>query len=378
MLVESVGKRCCGCNLCISVCPKCAISLRYNEKGFWYPHTDSRKCVDCGRCLKLCPVENKFKRLQYKEKVYIAKNLNDNVRLNSSSGGIFNALAKTILNSGGYVVGVAFDDDYCSVRHIAIDNDSELYRVQGSKYVQSFVDPEMYEMMIELIKKGKTVLYSGTPCQINAVRKLVPEQTPNFYTVDIVCHGVPSPMAWKKYVEDMESKYNDTVKEACFRAKPHGWKRFEMMLKFSKSTYSKWFNKDNYGKSFINNIFLRECCYDCQFKSFPRNADISLGDFWKVREQYDDDKGTSLLIVNTEKGEQLLQSTKHRISVADTNIADAYPGNYALQSSSERFEKREQAFDMLIKDQKSFSEVVENVTHVPFLNKVINKLRSYM
>ena len=175
--------------------------------------------------------------------------------------------------------------------------------------------------------------------------------------MDIVCHGVPSPQVWQKYLEYMKKKYSEDIVNAQFRSKNHGWKKFEMELTFKTYYYSKWFNEDLYGKAFVNNMFLRECCYNCIYKSDKREADISLGDFWKAPIKYDkDDKGTSLVIINSCKGREIFDEIKNRIFFEEILLEEAYPGNYALYRSSGRFQERERAFEMLKK--KDFEQVI--------------------
>lgn len=375
-MVGEIGKKCTGCNVCLAVCEKNAILLNKNSDGFWYPIIYDDKCVKCNKCWKSCPIVEKKENIEYNAVVtYVAKNKNENVRFKSSSGGIFHALAMKILNNNGYVVGAALNADMHSVQHIIINDFNMLEKIQGSKYVQSFISAEVYLKVVEFVKGGKDVLFSGTPCQISAIKKILLRDYKNFYTVDIVCHGVPSPLAWERYVDEMEKLKKDNLVNVNFRSKIHGWKKYEMNLDFVNTSYSQWFNKNCYGKSFINSIFLRECCYDCRFKGFPRVGDISLGDFWGIEEKYDDDKGTSLVIANTKKGKVLLTEIRNEICFDEISITKAYPGNYALLVSSKRFESREEAFEMLKKDNSSFSSVVNKVTHVPLIKKVFNKIK---
>ncbi|MDU7028129.1 Coenzyme F420 hydrogenase/dehydrogenase, beta subunit C-terminal domain [Robinsoniella peoriensis] len=374
-MIEKYHDKCTGCNVCSSVCKKEAIALKIDDKGFWYPVVDANKCVKCGRCESICPVSNKYKLDNHLNMIYVAQNRDNNIRKNSSSGGIFYSIAKNILDMDGFVVGAAFSEDYHTVHHIIINDEKDLYKLQGSKYVQSYIEPQIYNDIKNLLEDRKRVLFSGTPCQINAINKIFSKQYNNFLTIDIVCHGVPSPLTWKEYVIEAEKKYNAKLTKANFRAKPNGWKRYELLLKFSNQTYSKWFNEDAYGKSFIHNIFLRDCCYTCQFKGIPRNADISLGDFWGIDKEYDDDKGTSLLIVNSLQGKELLESISNEINYTDIKIEKAFPGNYALLKSSKYFEKREDAFKRLKDSNYSFSSIVKKYTHVSLIKRVINKVQ---
>lgn len=377
--IEDIGDKCTGCNACVSVCAKAAIVMETDKNGFWYPQVDLEKCIHCGKCNKVCPILEGVgtKYSIYESKAYIGWNNDSAIRYMSSSGGIFSAIAEYFLSIGGIVIGAAFDESCNSVRHIVIENAGEIELLRRSKYLQSYIAAEVYKRVEREIRAKRPVLFSGTPCQIAAIKKVI--QNDLLYTVDIVCHGVPSPKAWRAYKDEKQNTYNDNLKDINFRSKTNGWKKFSMSfgLEHSENVYTRWFNEDDYGKSFITNIFLRECCYSCAFKDGQRYADISLGDFWKSPPPYDgEDMGNSLILCNTQKGEKLFKAVVPRLFTAEVDIEDALPGNYALTRSSSHFEKRDSAFEKL--GIQKFSKIVDEATKISHIKRVYRRFRRYI
>ncbi len=375
-----IGKdTCTGCNVCIATCSVSAIKGELDEYGFWYPKIDLNSCIGCKKCDTVCPTQH-YESDQKSESevvVYAAWNLEDAIRCESSSGGVFSALSMEVLINKGYVVGASFSkNDPAVVNHRIIHELDKLSELVGSKYVQSYIDPKVFNEINILLKNGNYVLFSGTPCQVAGLEKYLQKPYDNLLTVDIVCHGVPSPKAWGSYLKSMSRRLNGEVTGVRFRAKPNGWKKYEMELTTETCNYSFWFNEDDYGKSFIQNMFLRECCYNCQFKMFPRVADVSLGDFWKVKKEFDaEDKGTSLVICNSEKGRNAFLNLKN-IFMQQVPLESAYLGNYALLHSSKYFKNRKQAFDKL--QNMDFHRVIRKYSTTSLANRVKSKIRKAM
>ena len=372
----SADSRCTGCNMCVSVCPEQAISLSTDAFGFWYPLIDNSVCIDCGACSRLCPVYGVDVDERFNEPVaYAGWNTHDEIRKNSSSGGVFTALGEFILNMGGVLYGAAYVDDL-SVEHIRVSSPEKLYRLQGSKYVQSLIRPEIYESLKRDLEAGMPVLFSGTPCQTAGVESLFGKYN-NLVTVDVVCHGVPSPASYKAYLQEVSSR--GKVAGINMREKSHGWDKFHLVVYFENGNKSDlWFNDDPWGKSFVRNLFLRESCYACEFKKYKRCADISLGDFWEAargehREFDDNDKGTSVVLVNSEKGIKLIEALSgcNLQSISYEWIPER---TYAVARSSARNPNREKAFQSL-QDGKRFSSVVESCTRTSYFRRVINKTK---
>lgn len=385
-----VDKNCTGCNFCLYICPKNAISNEVDQDGFWKPCIDEGLCVNCGRCVAMCPVINGKKNYQFDKPVVFAMwNQNVMVRQNSSSGGIFSLIADLIISNGGSVFGAAYDDDF-SIHHIRVDKKEELPYLRGSKYVQSSISNSLYEAMYSDLKSGRSVMFTGTPCQVAAVNQFVKsdsfteQEKSSLLTVDVICHGVPSPKAWQSYLNEIRSCGKEIMK-INMRDKTHGWDKFELCIDFSDgSSQSKWFNIDSWGKSFINNIFLRSSCYDCQFKGEIRNADITLGDFWgaargKYRKYDDNDRGTSVVLINSEKGKNVITELTNCFK-EEISYEFLLEHLYALFRSSTCHSKRDKAFRMLETDE--FSTIVNRMTKKPIIlkgktvfNRIIKNLR---
>lgn len=307
---------CTGCSACVSICPHHAISMVADEWGFKRPQIDSTLCIDCGSCQKVCPALNKpdrKERLQ-EEQFYAAYHKDNAVRMGSSSGGAFSALASSILLRGGYVCAAAFDEQCRRVKHIIIDNENDMPALRTSKYTQSDMGDCMPEVK-QLLRDGKEVFFAGTPCQVAGLHLYLRKEYPNLTTADIVCHGVPSPRIYQDYVEWLENKQGSELKSYNFRDKRWSWMRYNMKATFRNGAvyYGKW-ESDPFSRGFLNDYFLRECCYHCQFSKHFRYADITLSDFWGYRATDggfpNDDRGISMCMLNTEKGYALFQAAK--------------------------------------------------------------------
>jgi coenzyme F420-reducing hydrogenase beta subunit len=303
--------KCVGCGLCSLVCPKKCISMHEDEEGYIYPVIDEKQCVECGLCLKECVTSIK-KKLEVKKKTYVGYNNNENIRKDSSSGGLFYPIAYNFITNGGVVYGAAFNSEFL-VNHIRIDNVDDIPLLMQSKYVQSSLMGIWNEIHKDLIS-GKKVLFAGTPCQTAAIKKYFEKNNTieNLYTIDFICHGVPSPEIWKSYLDNISK--NRSVREVNFRDKSRrGWHDFCLNIKFdntSKIIESHYMNA--YMRLFLSDKNLRPSCYSCGFKANNYWSDITLADAWKIekeRQDWADDKGTSLVISRTTKGNELLNDS---------------------------------------------------------------------
>ena len=300
-------KNCCGCGACAQSCPVSCIRMTADEEGFLYPVVDQAQCVDCGLCNRVCPILNRGEKPS-EIKVYAAVCNDEEVRRTSSSGGVFSLLAEKVLSEGGAVFGAAFDENF-DVHHVMIERSEDLHLVKGSKYLQSKIETT-YQQAEEVLKTGRCVLFSGTGCQIAGLKSFLKKEYNNLYTIDVFCHGVPSPIVWQKYLDDQKAKYEGEVNQVYFRAKTPGWHQFSMRIEFSDdSVYDCTHREDAFMRVFLDNLCLRPSCYDCKFRESRSGADLTIGDAWGVEQwmpHMDDNKGTSVVVVNTEKGQRLL------------------------------------------------------------------------
>lgn len=348
--------KCCGCSACFNICPKNAIIMKEDEYGFKYPIVDKEKCINCGLCERVCPILNN-KKEENKIEAYACYNKNIDERLNSSSGGIFALLAKEIIKRNGIVFGAAFDKKF-DVKHIFIDNEKDLEKLMGSKYVQSDIC-NTYKKVKEFLEKGKYVLFSGTPCQIEGLKKYLQKDYDNLYTQDIICHGVPSPKIWQMYLEYRKNLLNDDIKNIFFRNKEKSWSLYKLKILFNKHKYNKIFIDDPYMKLFLQNITLRDSCYDCSFKKKYRESDITLADYWginKIHKNMNDDKGVSLLVVNSKKGQELFDCINENIIYEKTNIDDAIKYNPSMIESPLKNKNRDTIMNEI--NELNFDKVV--------------------
>lgn len=326
-----------------------------DKEGFLYPQIDEQQCVNCGLCVRACPSLNRPDS-RTPIAVYATKAKDTELRLASSSGGIFSLLARQILSKGGKVFGAAFDKHDWSVEHIGVLNEEGLAELRGSKYLQSRTAGIYREVKVALLS-GIPVLFTGTPCQIAALRLYLENSTPrsalntltsNLTLVDVVCHGASSPMVWQKYLDwQGESALAEgrgsapaegrNIRRISFRRKNCGWKRFSLSLRFANDKeYLRQFPDDPFMKAFLAELCNRPSCHDCQIRELRSGSDLAIADYWgvdRVIPDFDDDRGTSLVLVNTEKGASLLNSIGEQVDIRKSNFDDAVAGNSALVRS---------------------------------------------
>lgn len=310
--------KCTGCQLCYNVCDFDAIHIELSSEGFYVPRINFGKCSNCGKCFKYCPIENEFSDYNETINVYAAKSNDEEIRMKSSSGGIFSELAKEILKQHGIVFGAAFNENNRLI-HIDIDSKKDLTNLRGSKYLQSDINLS-YKKVKNYLADGKKVMFVGTPCQASALRNYI-RGNDNLLIVDLVCHGVPSIKVFEKYLKYI---FNDEkIKNIYFRDKQEeGWKNYYINLVGEESNFKKSHRKDPFLYGFLKNLYLNKICYNCPFSKIPRVSDITLGDFWGVNQELDDNKGTSLVIVNSNKGQQIIDALilNKKISVNPSDI----------------------------------------------------------
>ena len=293
---------CTGCTACASGCPKNAISMVRDREGFSFPKVDPTACIHCGRCTAICPVLRK-REAGPLPAVFAAWNKNDEIRKDSTSGGVFTLLAEHVLERGGVVFGAALDGNQ-HLRHVACFRTEELWRLRGAKYVQSDLEGIFREIKEWL--KTRPVLFSGTPCQVDGLYRYLGERPENLVTCDLVCHGVPSPGVWEDVARNLEKRKRKTLQAVRFRNKVAGWKNSHFTTVYHDgSVDSAPLFRTEYGRAFGRALFLRPSCYRCPYASMTRVGDLTLGDFWGLRPDElpeQQEKGISLLMVNTAHG----------------------------------------------------------------------------
>ena len=342
---------CFGCGACQNICPIGSIIMVQDNEGFLYPYINKETCISCGKCEELCPrlPNSKYERRLKKPLIYAAFCKDEDIREKSSSGGIFTLLAINVINDNGVVFGVSFDKDL-NVVHKYVEDVNELEEFMGSKYVQSYVG-KTYKQAEDFLKQGRQVLFSGTPCQIAGLGKYLNKEYSNLLTCDIVCHGTPSPKVYKKYISYLSDKYNSKVEKIFFRNKEKGWRKFSFKINFKNiKFYRSDLTVDPFLNGFLKNLYLRPSCHVCSFSNINRVADITLGDYWgvaKYHPEMDDDRGTSLVLVNTEKGKEIFEKCKSSLEYIESTIEKAVSGNACLERPCIPHKDRENFFKAL-------------------------------
>lgn len=370
-------KDCCGCALCEYVCPQNAITMKSSD-GFKYPEINGERCIDCGLCAKKCPFTKEKKSGGNCIEAFAVKHKSEDVIRNSSSGGIFTALSDYVLSQNGYIIGADFDEKM-NVLHTVADTETKRDRMRGSKYIQSDTSG-IYKKLEEILKTEMPVLFTGTPCQAAAARTAFPD-CDNLYIVDIICHGVPSPDVWKKYVRFIEEKYNKTLSFYSFRNKElSGWRQYSAKLTFTDGTTL--LHNDITG-SFIElfryDLCMRESCTDCPFASPHRQGDITIGDFWGIEDiipEISDNKGISAVMVNTEKGREIfgrLSDAIEKYPCRAEDIAKKQPNLIRPSSHSDKAKGFNEDLKAL-----SFSDVLKKYTRVGVKRKLIDSVKTIL
>ena len=324
---------CAGCRCCEKICPVNAIEMKENKEGFIEPVVNEEKCISCGLCLKRCPQINKLEIEGIEQKAYATQNKNKEDLKISSSGGMFIAFAKNIISQDGVVYGAAYDQNL-KVNHIRVENIEELKLLQGSKYVQSDTADTFEQTKNDLIS-GRKVLFSGTPCQIAGLKQYLGKDYENLYTIDIVCHGVPSRKLFEKYKNSLEAKENSKIDQFDFRDKTEkGW-GLNLRIKYQNNKVTKKASCfDSYYKSFLAGNTYRRCCYDCKYANLNRVGDITIADFWGIEEtnsKIDIKKGVSAVIVNSRKGQKIFEDIQQDIIAEETSIESVTKRNLNLK-----------------------------------------------
>lgn len=339
---------CCGCNACGDVCAHGAITFKTDIEGFWYPVVDETKCVDCRLCERVCPELHigELKKNDNNPPVTVAAiNKNMAVRWDSTSGGAFSALAEVMYEQGGYVSGAVYDENFL-VHNFVSDKPEDLSRLRSSKYLQSNAEG-LYVRIRELLRNGKKVLACGTPCQMAALRLFLHKDYDNLVIVDFICRGVNSPKVYRKYLDSLERKYGGKVVYVKAKNKELGWRNLTRKVVFDNGkVYYGVKMDDNFRRGYHTNVFCRPSCYTCQYKGFPRIADITIADYWgieKINKNLDNNIGTSMILLNSKKGENFFGQVKDKIEWEYTTFESILPGKCRTDKTYRACKDRPQA-----------------------------------
>lgn len=348
---------CVGCEACRSVCPKDAITMSKDQKGFWHPVIDSASCVNCGKCAEACPVlKHSFNETE--QSVYALALKDEEQKYHSSSGGAFYWLATSVLSRNGIVYGAAFDKGTQSVKHIRVDSEAELRLLQSSKYVQSRIG-DCYLLVKLDLEAGKLVLFSGTPCQIAGLYCFLGKRYENLYTCDILCYGAPSPWVFEKYLR--ETAGGDAL-SVNMREKRFGWVGYSMYIETGEQSYRQEKTKDIYQLGFQTNLFYRDCCFNCQFRKTARVGDFTLGDFWLFKESFqrdsirNNDTGISFFMINNGRAASFFDELDKSQIIYEKRSLDENVRNFGFGKKMEVAKEREDFFKAL--ESKPYSEAI--------------------
>lgn len=376
---------CNGCAACMNICHQNAIQMK-STKGFYYPEINISKCVKCNRCKTICPVDRGVnisspdKRMAIKKaKAYALIHNDKKIQRLSSSGGAFDLLSRLVLDNDGIVYGAAFDEKY-DVKHICITKYEDINLLYGSKYVQSNIDFTFRDIKKHL-ESGKSVLFCGTPCQVAGLKAFLVHDYSRLITIDFICHGIPSPTVWQKYIKEIIERYKQPIINVNFRDKRNGWKDFGTSIVFeNQEEYYLEHYKDTYMKGFLLDLTLRKSCYSCRFKGKNRCSDITLADFWGVEINLKDlfnSNGVSLVITNTDIGHSLISRLSDGAFVIETDIDTALLYNKSYYHSVKPHFAREKFFQNL-ESADSVSTLIEKCLIPNYGRRIINKIKRIM
>lgn len=373
------NKNCCGCEACANVCPKQAIIMNPDKFGFIYPVINNDLCIDCGLCQKVCAFQNVPVTSDEPLEAYAATNKNKEVIINSASGGFFGSLASIVLERNGVVIGCAWNSKM-KPEHIYIDNSLDLKKLQGSKYVQSSMNSIYIEVKSQLISK-KYVFFTGTPCQVAALKSFLGKDYDNLITADLICHGIPSQAFFNDYITYLEGKLNGKIIDFNFRDKSNGWSLLAKATyqKGSKTYFKKIPNSSSYYYTyFLNGDIYRDCCYECKYAGGTRQGDFTMGDYWGVEKNFasiDTKYGVSALLVNSEKGKSYINRLEKYVNLTPSTFKQIKSNNGQLCNPTPMSKKRNEILNLWIDE--GAEALVSDFRIMP-KEKILNIIRTYL
>ena len=406
MIKIKYKKNCCGCSACVQRCPKHCISLSEDSEGVLYPSVDELTCIDCGLCEKVCPILNPQEKIQPQE-VLAVKNPNEEERMASSSGGVFLPLAREVISQCGVVFGAVYDEQW-EVHHVSAEKIEDVYLMMGSKYLQSRIE-NTYQEVEQFLKQGREVMFVGSPCQIAGLRTFLRnKEYPNLLAVDFLCHGVPSPGVWRRYLAETYGGYEakkqsrrqattgkNTVLLSSLNAKSpigdikfrdktgSGWKKFRFVVRqksASKADQNSVLSSDThyenpFMRGFLSDIYLRPSCYECKCKNGENHSDLTIGDYWAARitdQDFDDDKGLGLVLVNTAKGKTYFD--KLGMVVRESTLEKAHLCNGGFNEHTHAHPKRAKFYELYLSG-VPVAVAVDKCLKVSFLHRCLGKTK---
>jgi len=378
---------CCGCTACANKCPKHCIEMKEDEEGFLYPVIDLSQCIECGLCEIVCPFKQDKEVLNNPIRAYACFNKNEKVRMESSSGGIFSLIAEDILSKNGKIFACAFDKAGMAY-HVKVEKKEDIAKLRGSKYMQSRLG-NCYQSIKKCLDENNIVLFTGTPCQVKGLKTFLGKEYDTLYCMDFICHGVPSPKIWKKYIEYLTRTVTNSqgqIKQISFRDKTQGWSKYSLNIEFEGGKqYICRFGQDPYMQSFLRNYSLRPSCYKCKCKPSINISNLTVADFWGINEIFPDihdDKGVSLVIINDNMGKQLFEAISTNIEFREVCYSEAVRFNKMATESVNEPVKRKEFFQKIDKENiydlmKKYSKQKLQVRIMRNVLSIINKIKRF-
>lgn len=375
--ILDIHNTCCGCGACAATCPLNCISMVADNYGFLYPSVGS-SCVECGKCNVSCPSINSLDKIEPKKAFWAQSNCRD-MRMASSSGGLFSEIALYVLSMGGAIYGAGFSEDYKSVRHLRIDSAENLGSILGSKYLQSVLSKEIYCSIKCDLERGTLVLFSGTSCQVAALKCFLGPLglSERLLCADVICHGVPTPKLWSMYCDYKSQSENIAISSVDFRNKETGWSSYSISFyNENKRDHSSLYQDDWYFKCFLNNASLRPSCFRCSTKCLCE-SDITLGDFWGFSSFYpelpNDETGISAVLINTDSGCSMFREIEKTLTYGETESLTIYAGNPCLKDCVAPYKH----YDSFMSDIASNTPIQEMISKWTFKKSLTTILKEY-
>lgn len=375
-------KKCCGCTACENACPQKCIKMIEDREGFLYPQVDTQRCIDCHLCEKVCPVLNPVNLPQGELKTYVVRDKRKDILKNSTSGGVITSIMEYVLQQHGVVYGVIMDDDRV-VKHIRIDDidDPKLRMIPGSKYVESEIRGIFRQVKTDL-DASRPVCFSGTPCQVAGLKAFLRKDFENLITVDVVCHGNPSPLFWKRYVAYQEKRYGSRITEAKFRSKTYGYHSGSMRLTFANGKkYVGSVRVNLFLKAFFEDLCSRPSCYDCAFKHAHRVSDLTIYDSWHAGELAnlkDDDKGYTNVIIQSEKGWKLFNVISQCLDVYETDTEKAIALDGIMVRNCVEWNERRDTFFVDLEQTDNLEQHCKKYFRISAKDYLIERVKKYV